>query len=191
MTGLVTSHDKRLDQDGEENKIQQKEDAQNEKSELVGRTQVGHQGYFKGWRSGVFLGAISAATMFLINLITTIWALAHAGNGLSGTLALYSGSCTRTHKLNVGIHLLLNIFSTILLSGSNYCTTLHALALADRQISNAYLHPLAKKSIKPTQRTAGLTLAYLVSGTLKVLARNESFYGVVCTFRPSLCVCCK
>ncbi len=53
-----------------------------------------------------------------------------AGEGQSGFPALesnegkrvlYDGNCDTTKKVNIGIHVLINILSTILLGASNYC----------------------------------------------------------------------
>ncbi|KAK0118615.1 hypothetical protein ONS96_011706 [Cadophora gregata f. sp. sojae] len=47
---------------------------------------------YSGWRGGVFLGATSAGTVLLINLIFTIWAGATSKSGMKlGTL--YTGEC--------------------------------------------------------------------------------------------------
>ncbi|KAJ8109018.1 hypothetical protein OPT61_g7764 [Boeremia exigua] len=73
---------------------------------------------FSGWRFGVLNFAVWASIVFLINLVVTIWgSLAHKGD----QRVLYEGDCKRTKSLNSGLHLLINILSTILLSGSNYC----------------------------------------------------------------------
>ena len=73
-----------------------------------------------GWRFGAISCASSASVVFLINLSAAIWAAVtvgiHQGKGV-----LFNGSCTKIRPLNVGVHLLINILSTVLLSGSNYC----------------------------------------------------------------------
>ncbi|CAO2650076.1 Nn.00g013680.m01.CDS01 [Neocucurbitaria sp. VM-36] len=73
---------------------------------------------FTGWRFGVLNFAIWASVVFLINLIVTIW-------GSTATLTekgvFLDGECAYIKKLNSGLHVLINILSTILLSGSNYC----------------------------------------------------------------------
>lgn len=73
---------------------------------------------FIGWRFGILNFAICASIVFLINLIVTIWgSIAHGGReGI-----LNEGECGHIKSLNSGVHVLINVMSTILLSGSNYC----------------------------------------------------------------------
>lgn len=76
----------------------------------------------KGWISGVVRCGISAFVVFAINISTVAWISARHGFGdESGRQTLYEGSCHTSRRLNTGIHLLINTFSTVLLSSSNYC----------------------------------------------------------------------
>lgn len=73
---------------------------------------------FAGWRFGVLNFATWASVVFLINFIVTIWgSVAHR----ESQSVLSEGDCHDVKTLNSGIHILINILSTILLSGSNYC----------------------------------------------------------------------
>jgi hypothetical protein len=73
---------------------------------------------FAGWRAGVLYFALWSSLVFLINLVATIWgsSLSRSNRGV-----FYEGDCDRTKGLNSGFHVLINILSTVLLSGSNYC----------------------------------------------------------------------
>ncbi|KAL2064650.1 hypothetical protein VTL71DRAFT_3788 [Oculimacula yallundae] len=74
---------------------------------------------YSGWRGGVFLGATSAGTVFLINLIFTIWAGAKTKSGIRvGTL--YEGECSTVHKADSWVHIAINVMGTLLLGASNY-----------------------------------------------------------------------
>jgi len=68
----------------------------------------------------VFLFSISAGFAFFLNLGLTIWA-ASASRPKGGVGILYEGNCLRIRNLNIAIHVGINILSTIILSGSNYC----------------------------------------------------------------------
>lgn len=69
-----------------------------------------------GWKSGLLSFATFASVVFLINLVLTIWCSSYnAGEGV-----LRDGDCEDIRRWNSGLHVLINIFSTILLSGSNY-----------------------------------------------------------------------
>jgi hypothetical protein len=76
------------------------------------------QSRFSGWRFGVLNFAIWTLIVGSFNLAITIWgSIASKENqGL-----LDAGDCDRIKRVNTGIHLLINVFSTVLLSGSNYC----------------------------------------------------------------------
>lgn len=83
-------------------------------STLVGR----YRQRLSGWKTGVLQFAICASVVFLINLVVTIWgSITHKTT--EGTLD--QGDCGRIKTLNSGLHVLINILSTVLLSGSNYC----------------------------------------------------------------------
>jgi hypothetical protein len=71
---------------------------------------------FTGWRFGAIHFGAWAVVVFLINLIVTIWGSTAKRSGI-----LFEGDCDRVETLNTGIHVLINVLSTILLSGSNYC----------------------------------------------------------------------
>lgn len=71
--------------------------------------------YTSGWRFGAINCAISASFVFLVNFVVTI-IFATGEDGV-----LFDGDCERARQLNTGIHLLINLLSTVLLSSSNYC----------------------------------------------------------------------
>jgi hypothetical protein len=73
---------------------------------------------FSGWRFGVLNFAIWTLLVGSLNLAITIWGTI-ASNENQGLLR--AGDCDQIKRLNTGIHLLINVFSTVLLSGSNYC----------------------------------------------------------------------
>jgi hypothetical protein len=73
-----------------------------------------------GWRFAVFGCAMSCMTSFLLNLLVTIVVVAKYGVDSSGRMQLYHGDCHTTEKLNTGVHIFINVMSTVLLSSSNY-----------------------------------------------------------------------
>ncbi|KAJ9645682.1 hypothetical protein H2199_002721 [Coniosporium tulheliwenetii] len=74
-----------------------------------------------GWRFGAISAAAITSCVFLINLIVTIWAVSITKVDSDGKSLLYDGSCSNIKQLNTNVHLLINVLSTFLLSGSNYC----------------------------------------------------------------------
>lgn len=76
--------------------------------------------YLHGWRMGITLSVATAITVFLINLILTIWAYSRYGLKRGGIGTIQEGSCETTRRLSLWLHLVINVLSTLLLSASNY-----------------------------------------------------------------------
>ncbi|PVH98173.1 hypothetical protein DM02DRAFT_596380 [Periconia macrospinosa] len=74
--------------------------------------------YLQGWRFGAVNCAISASVVFFINLVVTIVCSTYRDKNQR---SLYVGDCEKTRQINSGLHILINILSTVLLSSSNYC----------------------------------------------------------------------
>lgn len=72
----------------------------------------------KGWRFGVFLGFLTCLCVLLLNLTLTIWASTQSKNN-SGHI--FQGSCAAAKRYNMGLHVVINVLSTLLLGASNYC----------------------------------------------------------------------
>lgn len=74
----------------------------------------------RGWRLGVTLGASFAFIVLLINISLTAWASNHASSMQNGIGTLIIGSCSTTQRYDSGLHLLINVLSTLLLGASNF-----------------------------------------------------------------------
>lgn len=75
-----------------------------------------------GYRFSLVCGAASCLTTLLINIGVTVWASRLTDNDEDGAgrRVLYEGSCDTSKKLNVGLHVLINVLSSCLLAASNY-----------------------------------------------------------------------
>lgn len=73
-----------------------------------------------GWRVGAVL-ATSGVFFTLITNVALSIAIPHIYGLENGISTIYTGSCSQTEKANTLIHLGINLLSTLLLSGSNYC----------------------------------------------------------------------
>jgi hypothetical protein len=70
-----------------------------------------------GWKFCLLNFAVWVSIVFAINLVVTVWgAVPHKEN--EGVLS--QRDCGRIKKLNSGLHILFNMFGTILLSGNSY-----------------------------------------------------------------------
>ena len=87
------------------------------------------------WRKAVLGFTLAAFITFALNLSFLTWALARSGSDNNGIGTLTTGTCSSMKKLNVGIHVVINILSTVLLAGSNYC--MQCLSAPDRHLVNA------------------------------------------------------
>ncbi|KAK1544158.1 hypothetical protein CPAR01_04791 [Colletotrichum paranaense] len=78
------------------------------------------------WRRSALVFAAAALLTFIINLSFVIWATTHSSDDPSGVVRpgigiIASGECQRIKSWNTGAHVAINIISTVLLAGSNYC----------------------------------------------------------------------
>jgi len=74
-----------------------------------------------GWPTGVLACATSVVIVLFINIGLTIYAATNPQYKLeNGIATLYSGSCDKSRKIGLWLHLGINALSTLLLSGSNY-----------------------------------------------------------------------
>ena len=87
--------------------------------------------YLHGWRMGITLCVATAMTVFMINLILTIWALSRYGLEKGGIGTIQEGSCETSRRLSLWLHLIINVLSTLLLGASNY--TMQCLASPTRE----------------------------------------------------------
>lgn len=96
----------------------------------------------KGWKSVILTGSITSFIVFLINLTITLAATLSKGrhpHDTDGSVVLYSGDCSTTRDIDIGIHLFINVMSTLLLSASNYgmqCLSAPVRAEVDRAHRN-------------------------------------------------------
>jgi hypothetical protein len=77
------------------------------------------------WKVGIQYCAFAGSFVFLLNTVLLIVGESRAGfpslTSNDGKRILYEGQCNTTKKINIGLHLVINVLSTILLGASNYC----------------------------------------------------------------------
>ena len=77
--------------------------------------------WYTGWHTGVLACAACVVVVLFINVGLTIYAATNPEYKVEdGVGTLYSGSCDKSKKIGLWLHLLINALSTLLLSGSNY-----------------------------------------------------------------------
>jgi len=77
--------------------------------------------WYTGWHTGVSACATSVVVVLFINIGLTIYAVTYPKYEMEkGITTLYTGSCDKSRKIGLWLHLVINALSTLLLSGSNY-----------------------------------------------------------------------
>ena len=72
-----------------------------------------------GWKLGALGACILAGVSLIINIIAAAWLGRHKQG--SGLVEVYNGSCEVVADIDLWSHLAINVLSTLLLGGSNYC----------------------------------------------------------------------
>ncbi|KAL8365470.1 hypothetical protein RB595_004333 [Gaeumannomyces hyphopodioides] len=74
------------------------------------------------WQRTALLACATSTAVLIINLGCLLRATSREHESLDGGLrVIVQGSCKNIKMANTGIHVLINVLSTILLAGSNYC----------------------------------------------------------------------
>jgi len=73
------------------------------------------------WRHGATICLAATVAILLLNVILTAVAASRAENPSFEADAIFEGDCGRTKYWSTTLHVLINIFGTVLLGASNYC----------------------------------------------------------------------
>lgn len=80
------------------------------------------QSNMSGWRFSASLFAAAAAAVLVANIAISIYAVGQYGGKLTAEFKpVFVGDCEKTKTINTWAHLAINVLSSLLLSGSNYC----------------------------------------------------------------------
>lgn len=77
---------------------------------------------FRGWRGGILIGLIITVTTLTINVIgiSIMAGTRSRSSSDNGASILLDGNCDTVQKVDIALHLVINVLSTCLLSASNY-----------------------------------------------------------------------
>ena len=141
----------------------------------------------EGYHYGILSGAVVAAVVLLINLSFTIWALSRFRTQ-SGLGTLYDGSCKKTRTLAFWLHLVINVFSTLLLGASNYgmqCLSSPTRSEIDKAHRRGIWLDIGVPSVTNLRRlsTTRVTLWWLlaISSIPLYLLYNSAIFSSLCT----------
>jgi hypothetical protein len=113
---------------------------------------------FIGWRFGVGSSSAIVLVVLILNTSFTLWTYAQRGFS-DGRGVLCEGDCANVRKLNITTHLIINILSTAILSGSNYyycmqCCSAPTRSEVDRAHAQGHWLDIGVPSIKNLGRAA-------------------------------------
>lgn len=74
---------------------------------------------FDGWRGGVTAHA-TLSFIIMVVAVVCVGVLAAKNSMTAGEAAMFSGSCTTASNVNTALHVVINIFTMIILAGGNY-----------------------------------------------------------------------
>jgi len=73
----------------------------------------------KGWRKGIIWSSVAALVVLLLNVL--FLGISYGKHGATdGVGTLFKGQCTKASRMDSGMHVVINIMSTLLLGASNY-----------------------------------------------------------------------
>ncbi|GAP84526.1 hypothetical protein SAMD00023353_1100470 [Rosellinia necatrix] len=75
--------------------------------------------HFTGWRGGVVYNTLLTFLILVVGIISLILVVTRT-KVFSGQLAIYTGNCAEATRINIGIHVVINVFTVVLLAGANY-----------------------------------------------------------------------
>ena len=146
---------------------------------------------FTGWRFGATIAMVGALLTLVANVGIGIYGTKHRTPGLTNgsiLVDLFHGDCKKAASINTYAHLLINVVSTLLLSGSNYCMQcLVAPTRADVNAAHAKMKwlDIGVPSIRNLKHLSGSrrTLwALLVTSSLPLhLMFNSVFFNSIAT----------
>ena len=71
-----------------------------------------------GWKMGIVIAALTSSIVLIANIGFTLWGVTHSDLPMAGGIG---GSCDKVEEIQLWrLHLGINAFSTLMLSGSNY-----------------------------------------------------------------------
>jgi hypothetical protein len=104
----------------------------------LNRTKTWKERHLLGWRFGVVIFSVAALLVLVANIGIAIYSIRQYGGPVTADFKpVFIGSCDKTKKLNTWTHFMINILSSILLSGSNFSMQV-LTAPTRKQIDNAH-----------------------------------------------------
>ncbi|KAH8157222.1 hypothetical protein CIB48_g11028 [Xylaria polymorpha] len=75
--------------------------------------------HFTGWRGGIIYDTLLTFLILIVGVVGLIIVVTRT-RVFSGQLAIFTGDCGTANRIDIGVHVVINVFTVILLSGANY-----------------------------------------------------------------------
>ncbi|RYC59995.1 hypothetical protein CHU98_g6216 [Xylaria longipes] len=75
--------------------------------------------HFTGWRGGIVYNTLLTLLILIVGIIGLILVVTKT-KVFSGQLAIYTGDCATANRIDIGVHVVINVFTIVLLAGANY-----------------------------------------------------------------------
>ncbi|KAI1742618.1 hypothetical protein F4680DRAFT_22404 [Xylaria scruposa] len=75
--------------------------------------------HFTGWRGGIVYLTLLTFLILVVGIISLILVVTRT-KVFSGQLAIYTGDCATANRIDIGVHVVINVFTVVLLAGANY-----------------------------------------------------------------------
>ena len=128
---------------------------------------------YKGWRFGVAMGSGVVMAVLIINIILTIVAASRFSDTLvAGVGTIMQGRCDMVNQWSTGLHLVINVLSSLMLSASNYCMQCVA-APTRKDLDRAHVRHRRLDIGVPSLRNILGKIAFSRTGLFAVLALSS------------------
>ena len=139
------------------------------------------------WKVGVLVFAGLTTVVFIVNLSILAW-ISHTYGFEDGIARLIDGDCQETATVNTWVHIAINVISSLLLGGSNYCMqTLVAPTRPEIDKAHSKQHtldigiPSLRNVWRTTNQKAYLWLLLAISSLPLHLAFNSIIFETIGT----------
>ncbi|KAI0471350.1 hypothetical protein F4859DRAFT_515565 [Xylaria cf. heliscus] len=75
--------------------------------------------HFTGWRGGIVYDTLLTFLILVVGIISLILVVTKT-KVFSGQLAIFTGDCGTANRIDIGVHVVINVFTVVLLAGANY-----------------------------------------------------------------------
>ncbi|KAI0453406.1 hypothetical protein F5B21DRAFT_525798 [Xylaria acuta] len=142
--------------------------------------------HFTGWRGGIVYITLLTFLILVVGIISLILVVTRT-KVFSGQLAIYTGDCATANRIDIGVHVVINVFTIVLLAGGNYVFQI-LTSPTRREITTAHNHKqwldIGVCSLRNFLHVSGFR-AIMGAATLLIAIAIQVIYNAVIFFTQS------